>query len=309
MFDEAYRTLFISSPSKLFHRDNNLCITQNIDVITIPLKDIHTIIIDTPQVSLNSSLLDAFAQHKILLFVSDRSHMPSGVFTSFLSHYKSYQVLQYQVSLSKQDKAVLWQKIVQSKICNQANLLFQEGHEHIASKLWILQEKVELEDASNNEAKAAKLYFPCLFGKGFMRKKPFPINLGLNYGYSILRGVIARNIIGSGLLPSLGIFHANQFNPFNLADDLIEPYRPFVDSKIVSLKLKDPLSIKDRFDIANILNTKVSINGKFYPMYRAITKTICSVANIICKKQKTIHLPLFNKDSNGREIYESHGDV
>lgn len=310
MFDEAYRTLFLSNPAKLSHKNNNLFLhLQDKDPVFIPLKDIHTIVIDTPQILLNSSLLAAFSRYKISVFISDDSHLPSGIFLPFLSHYRSAQVLQNQIALSKQAKSILWQKVIQSKIHNQANLLIQEDKLSIASKLQMFQKGVKLGDSTNNEAKASMLYFPALFGKDFTRKDLSSINSALNYGYAILRGVIARNVVGSGLLPSLGFFHSNQFNPFNLADDLIEPYRPFVDSKVLSLQLSENFELSHRVELVNLLNTKVCLGKKFYPLHRSITRMVWSVANFISGKVKIIELPIFSKDSNGREIYESASDV
>lgn len=310
MFDEAYRTLFLSNPVKLSHKNNNLFLhSQGRDPVFIPLKDIHTLVIDTPQVSLSSSLLEAFSRYRIVVFISDDSHLPSGVFLPFLSHYRNAQILQHQITLSKQNKSILWQKIIQSKICNQANLLIQEDKLSTASRLQSLQKGVKLGDSTNNEAKASMLYFSSLFGKSFSRKDLLPINSALNYGYAILRGAIARNIVGSGLLPSLGIFHANQFNPFNLADDLIEPYRPFVDSKVLELNLLENFELSHRVELVNLLNAKVSLGSKFYPLHRSITRMVWSIANFICGKNKGVELPVFSKDSNGREIYESASDV
>lgn len=310
MFDEAYRTLFMSKPAKLTHKNGNLWIAmQDESPVFIPFRDIHTIVLDTPQISLSSSLLEAFARYKILVFVSDDSHLPSGVFMPFLAHYRNAQILQHQINLTKQSKSILWQKLIQSKIQNQVNLLLEQEHLNVASKLQSLQKGVKLGDSTNNEAKASALYFPALLGKGFSRKELSPINSALNYGYAILRGCIARNLVGSGLLPSLGVFHANQFNPFNLADDLIEPYRAFVDSKVLSLDLGEELMLMHRVELVNLLNTKVSLGAKSYPMHRSITRMVWSVSRFICGKVKSLELPVLTKDSNGRTIYESACDV
>lgn len=310
MFDEAYRTLFLSNPAKLSHKNQGLLIALgNQPPVTIPLKDIITIVIDTPQINLTASLLSELAKHKILLFTCDESHLPNGIFTPFLAHYRNAQILQSQITLTQQSKSILWQKVIQNKIQNQINLLIQEDRISIATKLQSLQKAVKLKDSTNNEAKASMLYFPALFGKGFTRGDFTPINSALNYGYAILRGCIARNLVGSGLLPAMGIFHSNQFNPFNLADDLIEPYRPFVDSKVLDLDLNHDFTLKHRVELVNILNTKVTLDQKSYPMHRAITRTIWSFSNFICKKGTNLALPTFNKESNGRKIYESASDV
>lgn len=250
-----------------------------------------------------------FAKHKILVFFCDDSHLPSGIYSPFLAHYRSSAMLDSQIAFTRQNKSILWQKIVQSKIHNQANLLAYEGRISVSSKLYTLQKGVKLADSTNNEAKASALYFPALFGQGFSRKDFSPLNSALNYGYAIIRGCIARNLVGSGLLPSLGIFHANQFNPFNLADDVIEPYRPFVDSKVVSLGIENELELCHRVELVNILNTKVLLGGKVYPLHRSITRIVWNLANFIRGKTKKIQFPIFNKDSNGREIYESTCDV
>lgn len=246
MFEEAYRTLFLSTPTKLSHKNNALYLTQDAKSFCIPLKDISVIVIDTPQITLSSSLLSTFAKYKILLFVSDESHIPSGCFMSYLPHFRGAKILQYQIKIKQQQKSILWQKIIQQKIYNQAQLLFLQNQNITANKLLSLQKGVKLNDSTNNEAKASMLYFPALYGKGFFREDFCAINSALNYGYAIVRGAIARNIVASGLLPSLGIKHTNQFNPYNLADDLIEPYRAFVDSKVSFMHLGESLELGDR---------------------------------------------------------------
>lgn len=308
MFDEAFRTLFMSKPTKLSHKNNNLVIQDEKEVF-IPLRDIHTIVIDTPQITLTSSLMKELAKHKILVFFCDDSHLPAGVFSPFLTHYRSFAILDLQINLTKQNKSILWQKIIQAKIQNQTNLLKQENKTSTATKLQSLQKSVKLADSTNNEAKASALYFPSLFGKGFSRKDFSPINSALNYGYAIIRGCIARNLVGSGLLPSLGIFHANQFNPFNLADDLIEPYRSFVDSKVLSLDIGSELELTHRVELVNLLNARVLLGNKVYPLHRSITRVVWSISNFICGKGRGIELPSFDKGSNGREVYESASDV
>lgn len=310
MFDESFRVLFLSTPAKLSHRNKNLVIfSQDKGEVSLPLKDISTIIIDTPQIVLNSSVLSAIANYKILLFVCDESHLPSGNFLPYLSHYRNSQMLQHQINLSKQRKSILWQKIIKAKISNQSRLLMFCNQVKVSQKLEVLSNGVHLNDSSNNEAKASVLYFPALFGKGFARNENHPINSALNYGYAIVRSVIVRNIVGSGLLPSLGIFHANQFNPFNLADDLIEPYRPYVDSRVLSLDLRDEFELSHRLELVNLLHIRVFLQGKIYPLHRAITRSVWSVSRYICNQDNEVVLPTWDEVNNGREIYESASDV
>lgn len=307
MFEESYRTLFFSKPAKLSCRSNNLIITQD-KIISIPLKDIENIIIDTPQVSLSSSLLSILAKYKIMLFSCDASHMPNGIFLPYIPHYRASKILGIQLSLTKKVKAILWQKIIKAKIANQIALLDKNP---IAKKLELFYKNVKMADLDNDEAKAAVLYFPAIFGKGFMRKDLCVINSALNYGYAIIRSVVARNLVASGFLPAVGIFHKNQFNSFNLADDLMEPYRVFVDSRVLSMDLGNENSFKleHRIYLANILQAKITLANKTYPLNRAISRSIQSFARAISGDLDALELPIFGENSNGREIYESTSDV
>ncbi|WP_416863709.1 type II CRISPR-associated endonuclease Cas1, partial [Helicobacter ganmani] len=221
MFDAAFRTLFLSTPARLSLEDKHLCIVQkDKESVKIPLVDILCVMLESHQITLTNALLNAFAQYKIILFACDESHLPSGLFMPFLGHFRSFSVLQSQIALNRQRKAILWQQIVKAKINNQA-LLLKMLHKKESEELETLAKSVNLGDSSNNEAKAAAIYFKALFGKNFSRKvqifeesKMGTINAALNYAYAIMRGVITRSLCVSGLNPALGINHKNQFNAF-----------------------------------------------------------------------------------------------
>lgn len=312
-FDEAYRSIFIENPARLSLKNNNFCITQDGKDITLSLQDILIIICESPQITITTSLLSRLADSKISLFTCDDSHIPNGIFTPYLGHYKTSEMLRRQIDISQQTKAILWQQIIKQKLYNQG-VLALEKNTTIAEKILELSKKVMLNDSKNLEAQGAILYFQVLFGKEFSRKDIDSINSALNYGYAVIRGCIARNLVGSGFLPTLGIFHRNQFNAFNLADDLIEPYRVFVDSLVLSMLeiqgLKNGFERLHRLQLASILNAKVKCENKYYPMYRAITRSVWSLANILKGFESDLLLPLFKKeDSDGREVYENFGDV
>ena len=320
MFDSAFRTLFLSTPAKLKLADKHLCITQeDEETVKIPLSDILCVIAESHQITFTNALLDAFTSSKIVLYTCDSSHLPSGIFMPFLGHYRTLSVLQSQISLNKQRKSILWQQIIKAKIHNQAQLLQMQNKEEYF-KLESLEKGVHLGDSSNNEAKAAAIYFRALFGNTFSRKiETFidgtlgTINAALNYGYAIVRGMIVRSLCISGLHPALGLFHCNQFNPFNLADDLIEPYRIFVDSLVAQMleneELKENLELQNRVKLANILNTSILIDGKIYPLSRAIIVSVQSLLHAM-GQESPLKLPIFEENkSNGREVYESARDV
>ena len=320
MFDSAFRTLFLSTPAKLKLTDKHLCITrEDEETVKIPLSDILCVIAESHQITFTNALLDAFASSKIVLYTCDSSHLPSGIFMPFLGHYRTLSVLQSQISLNKQRKSILWQQIIKAKIHNQARLLQMQNKDEYF-KLESLEKGVHLGDSSNNEAKAAAIYFRALFGNSFSRKiETFAdgilgtINGALNYGYAIVRGMIVRSLCIGGLHPALGLFHCNQFNPFNLADDLIEPYRIFVDSLVVQMlkdeELGESLELQNRVKLANILNTSILIDGKIYPLSRAIVVSVQSLVHAMGQESR-LKLPLFEEgQSNGREVYESARDV
>lgn len=321
MFDSAFRTLFLSTPARLSLLDKHLCITQkDKENVRIPLSDILCIILESPQITLTNALLNALAQYKIICYTCDSSHLPSGVFMSFLGHFKSLSVLQNQIKLKQRTKAVLWQQIVKAKINNQAALLQMCGKAEWY-QLESLAKSVNLGDSTNNEAKAAAIYFKALFGVGFSRKiqifeeeKIGTINAALNYGYAIVRGIIVRSLCASGLNPALGINHKNQFNAFNLADDMIEPYRIFVDSLVAQMcengELQEFLSLENRVQLVEILNVSVMIENKLYPLSRAVIVSVQSLVRCLEVENLKLKTPLFCEEkSNGREIYEGASDV
>lgn len=321
MFDSAFRTLFLSTPARLSLAERHLCIAQeDKEKVKIPLVDILCIIAESPQITLTNALLDALASHKIVLYTCDSSHLPSGIFMPFLGHYKALSVLQSQIASSKQRKAVLWQQIIKAKISNQATLL-QMQHKKEYESLESLAKSVNLGDSNNNEAKAAAIYFKALFGKHFSRKVQIfeesqigIINAALNYAYAIVRGIITRSLCASGLHLALGIHHKNQFNAFNLADDVIEPYRIFADSLVVQMieggELGEALSLENRLKLAGILNVAVEVEHKLYPLHRAVIVSVQSVVKCFEAENFKLKLPLFCEDrSNGREIYEGVSDV
>ncbi|WP_290143197.1 type II CRISPR-associated endonuclease Cas1 [Helicobacter japonicus] len=321
MFDAAFRTLFLSTPAYLSLQDKHLCIAQkDKESVKIPLVDILCVMLESHQITLTNALLNAFALHKIVVFTCDESHLPSGLFMPFLGHFRSFSVLQSQINLSKQRKAILWQQIVKAKIHNQA-LLLKMLHKKESEELETLAKSVNLGDLSNNEAKAAAIYFKALFGKNFSRKvqifeesKMGTINAALNYAYAIMRGVITRSLCVSGLNPALGVNHKNQFNAFNLADDLIEPYRIFADSVVVQMvevgELEESLSLQNRVKLVSILQSAVIVENKLYPLTRAGVVSAQSVVKCLERENLKLKLPLFCEEkSNGREIYESVSDV
>ena len=223
----GWRNVVITNPSRLSLKLNQLKIKQNKEYF-VPLEDIATILIEDDQTVITARLLNELARYNIILYTTDEKHLPSGIFQSLYQYSRPLQMLKYQLRMSKPFKKRLWQKIVIQKIINQSKVL---EYNSIAKYNYIrnLVERVDSGDTQNIEARAARFYFQFLFGDDFNRDYKIPINAALNYGYSIMRGTVARSLVMYGFLATLGIHHHSELNPFNLVDDLMEVYRPLVD--------------------------------------------------------------------------------
>lgn len=233
----AYRHIVIRNPAKLSTSNEQFVIKQD-ESIKIPLEDIVTITLEDPAITITNALLSKCTEHHVELIICDRKRMPSGIVQPFHRHSRQKTVLEMQLSLSKPYKKRIWQKIVVRKLENQARCLelIHMGDE--AQKLYAISRSVESGDRTNREAYGAKVYFELLFGKGFQRREENVHNICLNYGYSIIRSLVARALIRYGFTPSYGIFHDSQTNAFNLADDFMEVLRPFVDI-VIAMNVTD----------------------------------------------------------------------
>ncbi|MCH1627739.1 type II CRISPR-associated endonuclease Cas1 [Fredinandcohnia quinoae] len=263
----SWRHIMITQNAKLSVKHHKLVIQQEI-TSTIPLQDIASIIIEARGVTLTSQLLSQCAEKKIAIFTCDDKILPNGIFNCFHQHSRQLTVITTQFGLTKPFKKRIWQQIVRQKIENQALCLELLGREG-ANELRLIAKTVESGDTSNREAYAAKLYFQYLFENGFTRRSEDPINRLLNYGYAIMRGAVARCLTNYGFLPSLGIYHDNQLNAFNLADDFMEVLRPLVDLHVAQQE-SDIWDIETRAALVNLLNIDVSITKE----YRSVTVAI-----------------------------------
>jgi CRISPR-associated protein Cas1 len=281
----SWRSVFIAAPGKLSLKDRQLAVQNDNGTAHVPLEDISVLLIESHQVVVTSSLLSALAEDGVLVVSCDGSHLPNGVFIPLSAHSRHPMIAHRQLSLSEPQKKRMWSRIVSSKISNQAiclNLLGKESGEIIRSMML----RIRSGDQDNVEAKTAKIYFRSLFGDSFSRSFPSVINGALNYGYSIVRGAIARDLAVHGFLPAFGIFHRSERNPFNLVDDLIEPFRAIVDFWVISAirsseNHPDDLTPEIKQAIVSVLHRDVgfydgnrtvlsSVNGMIESFQRAV---------------------------------------
>lgn len=281
-FDEAFKSVIIANDAKLSLKQNHLHIFQSDNEANLYLKDLAFIILESPQITLTSALLSAVADSKIVLLTCDESHLPNGVFMPFLAHFQASQIAKEQIAVKEQTKAILWQKIVQNKIRNQAFVLSHTGHKKVSDELLEMAKSVRLNDSSFVESRAAALYFKTLFGIDFSRNDLCFTNSALNYGYAIVRAAVVRAVCISGLLAWFGIRHANAFNPFNLCDDIIEPFRAFVDMRVLSLQSDSEfLGKAHKHKLIENLQSEVQLNDKKMPLIRAVNHFVQSFRNAL----------------------------
>ena len=229
----AWRGLHLTNPGKLSYARGQAVVAQGEAEVTLPLEDVAWIVIDTPQMTVTSAFLSACMNSGVVLILCDAAHIPSGLVLPFHRHHRQAAVAATQTGISAPLRKRLWQAVVQSKIRNQAAALVHCGK--ATGPLNAMAARVQSGDPDNVEARAARAYWSSLF-EAFTRDDPADLrNAQLNYGYAVVRGTVARGLVAAGLLPAFGIGHRSVTNPFNLADDMIEPFRPFVDVAVWTL--------------------------------------------------------------------------
>lgn len=275
----AYRNLFIQNPACISVKNQQL-ILKNEDTFSIPIEDINCILFENQHSMISCYTLAKLAQNGAAVLFCDEKHLPCSVLLPIHQHCRHLKMLNAQLNLSKPKIKNLWKQIVIAKIQNQARCL-KFCHIEESSKLELLAKKVVSGDPTNIEATAAARYFKALFGTHFSRGSETIVNSALNYGYAIIRGVVARNLAVYGFEPSIGIHHHNELNPFNLADDLIEPFRPIVDLFVVmNIDEKDDLDLTPslKHSLLNLLNVNIDSNGEQHSVSYAIEREVQSLS-------------------------------
>lgn len=257
----TWRTVVISKRSKLFLKMGHMIVRDFENKLTkIFLKDISHIIITTTEASITLALMNEIQKEKIKLIICDEKGNPSAELMPYYNSYNTSEKIKEQIKRTSDMKSKVWKKIVEEKIKNQ--MLFLKSLRLDKSNL--LEEymgEVELFDSTNREAHAAKVYFNCLFGKEYSRSDDTNLNANLNYGYSIILSAINRCVVSMGYLTQLGIFHDNIYNQFNLASDLIEPWRVMVDREVMNLDY-NKFDKVNKAKLINLLNKKIRIDEK-----------------------------------------------
>ena len=266
----GFRTVVIKNRSKLDLRLNYLiCRGESEAKIYIP--EISFLILESTAISLTCALISELNKNNVKIIFCDEKHNPESELVALHNNYNSVSKIKQQTGWSEKVKASLWQKIVQNKIFHQAKHLEELGEKPSAELLRKYIDGVVAGDATNREGHAAKVYFNSIFGVDFQRRNDGKINAVLNYGYAVLLACFNREIVRSGYLTQLGIWHKNEFNHFNLSCDLMEPFRIIIDRTAVKI-INDKNDERDfRLKILDIFNLQLRINGKQQYLENAIS--------------------------------------
>lgn len=263
----SWRIIVISRRAKLDYQMGYM-VVRGEEITKIHLGEISTVLIESTAVSLTTSLLSELSKKKIKVIFCDEKRNPSSELMSYYGSHDTSNKVRKQIQWLKNTKEAVWTEIVSEKIRKQKELMQYLGKGE-SELLNSYLEEIEWNDMTNREGHAAKVYFNALFGLSFTRTADNLINAALNYGYSILLSAFTREIVANGYITQLGIFHDNMFNQFNLASDLMEPFRVIVDQKVWGMPLKT-FEHDEKMQLVDLLNHEVKIDGKIQYINNAI---------------------------------------
>jgi CRISPR-associated protein Cas1 len=294
------RTLFFGNPAYLSTKNEQIVISypnKEQETKTVAIEDIGAIVLENQQITITNGLLEKLTYNNVALINCDHQHLPIGLLMPLSGHTEQSERFKHQINASTPLKKNLWQQTISSKIRNQAGLLKEKGIPCRKMELWA--KEVTSGDALNHESRAAVYYWQNLIiVEDFTRgQKGIPPNNLLNYGYAILRAITARAIVSSGMLPTLGIFHRNKYNAYCLADDIMEPYRPYVDLIVCHImeteESFEELTIAIKKQLLNIASMDVFIDGKNSPLMVAMSRTTHSLHECFEGKSRKILYPVY----------------
>lgn len=290
------RALFFSTPFCLSLRDGQMivCAKEAPDMRrSVPVEDIGVVVLEHPQTTVTLPLLNALSDNNASVILCGNDRMPNAMLLNLDSNRTQGESYRAQIEASEPLRKGLWKQIVEAKIRNQAALLDKLGRDGgLLKPYW---SNVRSGDADNREGAAARVYWSELFGRGFVRSREgeAPNNL-LNYGYTILRAAVARALMGSGLFPAFGIFHRNRYNAFPLADDVMEPYRPYVDEAVFGLSARgeNRLTRETKQELLRLLFADTRFDDLVRPLDVGLSFTTSSLAKCFAGTKKKIAYPL-----------------
>lgn len=277
----GWRTVVVNQTCKLDYKMGYLCVRTKDTIKRIYIDEINCLIIENPAVALTSYLLIALANNKVNIVFCDEKRLPQGEYHVFYGSHDTSRKVRNQIKWTEEQKNKIWQKVVYQKIVGQSTVLACNDKTEASLKLQTYLPEIVPGDKTNREGHAAKVYFNALFGNDFTREDDTDeINFALNYGYAVLLSSVSREIVSNGYLTQIGIFHDNVFNELNLASDLMEPFRPFIDQTVMKMQF-DNFGHEEKVHIIKFLENKVIIEGKEQFLSNALKIYVKSVLDAI----------------------------
>ena len=255
----SWRTIVVSSTAKLDYQ-LGFMVVRGEETVKVHINEIEMLIVESTAVSFTAYLMNELIKNKVKVIFCDEKRNPSSELLPYYGSHDTSAKIRHQMEWTRENKASIWTEIVTEKIRKQAELL-QERFKAEADLLYQYIKEMAFGDETNREGHAAKVYFNALFGKDFSRTEECPLNGALNYGYSIILSLFTREVVANGYITQVGLFHDNMFNQFNLACDLMEPYRPIIDRFVLELK-PSQFEKEEKHQMITVLNKEVIIDGR-----------------------------------------------
>lgn len=292
-----FRSIYIGNPAYLKLKDNQmkiLCPETKTEKGSVPVEDLGLLMLDNFQITLSHQLIQKMMAHNVVVISCDEQHMPRGQMLPIFGHTEHSERVKYQLEASEPLKKQLWKQTVECKIKNQTAVL--EKLDCFAEPMYAYLKNVKSGDSTNMEGIAAQHYWKYLIHPDFLRGRyGHSPNHIFNFGYIVLRSIVARAIVETGLLPVLGIFHRNKYNPYCLADDLMEPYRPYVDLLVMNWVKTNPeaeeLTTELKAYLINIATKDTRIDGVTRPLMVAVKSTVSSLYKCYTGEKRLISFP------------------
>ena len=289
------QTLFFTTPVCLSLKNRQLVVSwkDRNDQLTRPIEDLGCVVLECHMISVTLPLLCELVKNNVAVILCDNKGMPTAMLQPLEANTTQAESLKEQLAVSEPMKKQAWKQIIEAKIRNQAGVLKRVGKNGNALKP--LYDNVRSGDTDNREGQAARLYWMLLLGRNFKRERDGePPNALLNYGYAILRAATARALLGSGLLPNIGVFHKNRYNAFPLADDVMEPFRPYVDEIVLKLHEQGAVELTKEIkaELMHLLTTDVNMGKVTRPLQVALSFTTASLVKYYAGEIKKLSLPI-----------------
>ncbi|WP_166806667.1 type II CRISPR-associated endonuclease Cas1 [Companilactobacillus zhachilii] len=301
----GWRIVHVKEGDVLRLRLDSLEVLKKENKVYIPLSDITMIVLEGNRTTITTKLLSSLSQNNVGLVICDDKYLPVGIYLPYGQyHHYSKRVIR-QAEWTKEQKGLIWQSVIKQKMTNQVDYARFAGVDE--DRLNLMQDLISnllIGDTTNREGPVAKVYFDSLYGKSFTRDDENLINGAMNFGYAILRSCMARIVVGNGLVTMLGIFHHNEFNSFNLVDDLMEPFRPLMDywvNEYVINDKQDYLSYEARLKIIEFMSQKIKIQNKKMTIDNAMQEYVASFISAIDEQDPALLVDIKLENLIGEE--------